>query len=448
MFDKREIDFGCILNDTEVMRPGRMTNNSPLPVRYAWFFIRRPPVVRQDPELLDEGVDMESDHETTEEEEITEITEEEDSGEEERDSQGSSKEELASVGSGFEEKEGGEGKGKGGEKTVEGEVRMEEEKGKEVEEEQREGNGKWEEDGSERKEVKVSKKKGGKRRKGGKGEVEKKQDEARKEEEEGKGTVDEKINEQMKGRKGSDVTDADLAAMSNQVSVVISGEGDDIIEVIGPHFPVPKKSDFSSKGGDGEDDGHDIHVKINSKAALIGGDEVGSEHGSHQHGKLSSTGIPTSDAQTQLSGGSDSSSSNKRKRKKKRKKAPWELAFDPFKPIPISQVSTHSVPTAHILPSPPFSFLSPCPSLLSPPSILSISTASFSHLPTPCPSLLFPPNLSTSTPSFSPLPTPSTLHLPLPPPPPFPPGLRYSSHTWSPGAWSLVLYPLQLLRPL
>lgn len=41
-----------------------MTNTSPLEVHYKWYFLRRPPVRRQDPEQLDEGVDMQSECET------------------------------------------------------------------------------------------------------------------------------------------------------------------------------------------------------------------------------------------------------------------------------------------------------------------------------------------------------------------------------------------------
>ena len=80
-FNTKEIDFGCILNDTEVMQPGIMTNNSPLPVAYSWFFIKRPPVVRQEADLLDEGVDMESDYESDEVEAVGDDEGEEEGGE-------------------------------------------------------------------------------------------------------------------------------------------------------------------------------------------------------------------------------------------------------------------------------------------------------------------------------------------------------------------------------
>lgn len=38
-FEKTEIDFGCILNDTEVTRYINVTNNSPMEVRYSWSFL-------------------------------------------------------------------------------------------------------------------------------------------------------------------------------------------------------------------------------------------------------------------------------------------------------------------------------------------------------------------------------------------------------------------------
>jgi len=37
-FDKMTVDFGCILNDTEVMRYIHMTNTSPMEVNYHWSF--------------------------------------------------------------------------------------------------------------------------------------------------------------------------------------------------------------------------------------------------------------------------------------------------------------------------------------------------------------------------------------------------------------------------
>ena len=70
-----------------------MTNTGPLEVKYKWYFLRRPPVHRQDPEQCDEGVDMQSECETdslTEEE-----TEEE--GESEEGEEGESEEEGEEV---------------------------------------------------------------------------------------------------------------------------------------------------------------------------------------------------------------------------------------------------------------------------------------------------------------------------------------------------------------
>ena len=61
-FESQEVDFGCILNDTEIIRYLTMTNTSPLGVRYTWSFLKRPPVQR--PPDHDEGVDMESECES------------------------------------------------------------------------------------------------------------------------------------------------------------------------------------------------------------------------------------------------------------------------------------------------------------------------------------------------------------------------------------------------
>ena len=38
-FEKMAVNFGCILNDTEVTRYVEITNNSPMPVKYAWSFL-------------------------------------------------------------------------------------------------------------------------------------------------------------------------------------------------------------------------------------------------------------------------------------------------------------------------------------------------------------------------------------------------------------------------
>ena len=34
-----QVDFGCILNDTEVMEIVKVTNHSPMDVKYQWSFI-------------------------------------------------------------------------------------------------------------------------------------------------------------------------------------------------------------------------------------------------------------------------------------------------------------------------------------------------------------------------------------------------------------------------
>ena len=72
-----------------------MTNTSPLEVHYKWYFLRRPPVRRQDPEQVDEGVDMQSECETdsltegeTEEKEEGESGEEGEEEEEEEEEEG------------------------------------------------------------------------------------------------------------------------------------------------------------------------------------------------------------------------------------------------------------------------------------------------------------------------------------------------------------------------
>jgi len=38
-FDATSVDFGCVLNDTEVTRCIHMTNTGPLPVSYQWSFV-------------------------------------------------------------------------------------------------------------------------------------------------------------------------------------------------------------------------------------------------------------------------------------------------------------------------------------------------------------------------------------------------------------------------
>ena len=96
-----------------------MTNSSPLEVKYKWYFLRQPPVHRQDPEQCDEGVDMQSECETdslTEEESQEESESLENEGEEEE----SERE---------EEEENSEGEVEEGESEGEREVEQVSEKG-------------------------------------------------------------------------------------------------------------------------------------------------------------------------------------------------------------------------------------------------------------------------------------------------------------------------------
>ena len=45
-FEKMQVDFGCILNDTEVTHYVNITNDSPMPVKYRWSFLEPPnPIV-------------------------------------------------------------------------------------------------------------------------------------------------------------------------------------------------------------------------------------------------------------------------------------------------------------------------------------------------------------------------------------------------------------------
>ncbi len=69
-----EIDFGCILNDTEVTRYVNVTNHSPMDVTYRWSFLiddepvtkfQRPPTVAAEEEPL-ALEDMEEDRENEE----------------------------------------------------------------------------------------------------------------------------------------------------------------------------------------------------------------------------------------------------------------------------------------------------------------------------------------------------------------------------------------------
>ncbi|XP_071959113.1 hydrocephalus-inducing protein homolog isoform X2 [Antedon mediterranea] len=63
-FDKMDVDFGCILNDTEVTRYVNISNDSPMPVRYRWSFLEpeQPIVLYPQPvpqELVEEEENIE-----------------------------------------------------------------------------------------------------------------------------------------------------------------------------------------------------------------------------------------------------------------------------------------------------------------------------------------------------------------------------------------------------
>lgn len=95
-FEKSVVDFGCILNDTEVTRYVNITNNSPMEVRYKWSFligdepctvINRPPpkkaTIQLEEVLEEQEVEEEEEEETEKVEVVIEEEEEEEKVEEE-----------------------------------------------------------------------------------------------------------------------------------------------------------------------------------------------------------------------------------------------------------------------------------------------------------------------------------------------------------------------------
>lgn len=56
-FDKMSVDFGCILNDTEVTQYIHMTNTSPMAVSYHWSFVMsdQPVVMFHEPPAIMES---------------------------------------------------------------------------------------------------------------------------------------------------------------------------------------------------------------------------------------------------------------------------------------------------------------------------------------------------------------------------------------------------------
>ena len=120
-----------------------MVNTSPLEVHYKWYFLRRPPVPREDPEQMDEGVDMQSECETDSLTEAGGENGEEEGGqgeEEEEECEEEEEEEEQDGEGGGEDEEMGEGVG--GEKAEEQEEEEEgKESGEEEGEEEEEGDG-------------------------------------------------------------------------------------------------------------------------------------------------------------------------------------------------------------------------------------------------------------------------------------------------------------------
>ena len=79
-FQKMQVDFGCILNDTEVTRYVEITNNSPMPVKYSRSFLEPskpimlyPSVI---PEVPTEDVMPEGEHVMAFDDEVTEVPDE------------------------------------------------------------------------------------------------------------------------------------------------------------------------------------------------------------------------------------------------------------------------------------------------------------------------------------------------------------------------------------
>ena len=65
IFEAHEVDFGCILNDTEIIRSLNATNPGPLPIKFSWSFVE---FVDEEEDLdsseRDEGIDLRSGDDT------------------------------------------------------------------------------------------------------------------------------------------------------------------------------------------------------------------------------------------------------------------------------------------------------------------------------------------------------------------------------------------------
>lgn len=275
-----------------------MTNNSPLPVKFTWFFIRRPPVVRQDPDLQDEGVDMESDYDSDEVEYIKEEGEEE---EEEGEGEGESTERTQGT--------AGDEEGSVGEWAHRTIITVSEDTGNEM--------------GEETREVCV--------------------------------VVDEEGVVQSEGGVVEGVTGSEEGVTGSEKSEGGVGGGQGDLEVDhNSKDEAPLAEDSGSKRSSaGEERVPSVHVKIVSAAAVFGeedsepkSDDLSSTISTHNEGsalesEVLESGIPPSVSQPTISSEelSQSQSKEKKKKKKKKQKTAWEKFFDPFKPIPISQVS-------------------------------------------------------------------------------------------------------------
>ena len=90
VFNIKRIDFGCILNDIEVVEHATMTNNSSLQVRFSWFFVDRPPVLMGTPHTdhLDNGVESDSEYNSSNEVSCSGENEEKQQEEEEEEGSG------------------------------------------------------------------------------------------------------------------------------------------------------------------------------------------------------------------------------------------------------------------------------------------------------------------------------------------------------------------------
>ena len=75
-----QVDFGCILNDTEVTRYVEITNNSPMPVKYSWSFLEPSKPIMLYPSFIPEVPtedDMpEGEHVVAFDDEVTEVPDE------------------------------------------------------------------------------------------------------------------------------------------------------------------------------------------------------------------------------------------------------------------------------------------------------------------------------------------------------------------------------------